>query len=146
LAYYPGNDYVDWVGALQDGWGQPGWLQPLVQFSLDHHKPLLVEFGIRHKEVPNKTHQQWINWLTAMFDYFESHPQIKAIIFSNHKGEPDPYPIPTDHVFLYDGKVNYAPDANDFDSRLIAGGEDIRALFAGRITDARYISTLVDRP
>jgi hypothetical protein len=143
-AYYPGDDYVDWVGALQSGWGKPNWLDPLQEFGIVHHKPVLVEFAIRHSS-SNLTHQQWINWLTAMFDYFESHPQIKAISYIND-GFPNPNPISTDPVFLYDGKVNYIPNVNDMDQRLMAGGDDIRALFADRVADSRYVSVLAVGP
>lgn len=144
-AYYPGDDYVDWVGALQAGWGKSNWLDPVYQFGIDHHKPLLVDFAIRHDHA-NLTHRQWINWLAAMFDYFEGHPQIKAISYANLKYYPDLNPNSTERVFLYDGKVNYVPNLNDMDQRLIAGGDDIRALFADRIADSRYISVLVGGP
>jgi hypothetical protein len=39
--------------------------------------------------------------------------------------------------------VNYVPDVNDYEQRLLAGGADIRASFTRRIADPRYISTLV---
>lgn len=145
-AYYPGDEYVDWVGADLNDWGKPNWLDPVYQFGIDHKKPFfLAEFAIRHLNV-KLTHAQQISWLNAMFDYFASHLQIKAVCYFNYKINPDSNPNSADHVFLYDKKVNYLPDANDFDQRLIAGGEDIRALFAGRIADPRYISTLVIAP
>ena len=144
-AYYPGDDYVDWIGALQPGSGVPSWLNPLNQFSKDHQKPLLVEFAIR-QENNNRTHQQWVNWLTTMFDYVKSHPQIKAISYINIKSHPDPITNSSDRIFLYDRKVYYVANVNDGDQRLIAGGDDIRALFADRIADSRYISTLVVAP
>jgi hypothetical protein len=78
-----------------------------------------------------------------MFDYFESHPQIKAIIYCNYKLNPDRSQDSVRHVWLYDGQVNYVPDVNDLDQRLLAGGADIRALFATRIVESRYISALV---
>lgn len=143
-AYYPGDSYVDWIGAHQDGWGEPNWIYPLNQFGIDHHKPLMVIFAIRH-QLSGRSRAQWINWLAGMFDYFKSHPQIKAIIYTNinwHVGTPDR----KDRVFLYDGKVSYVPNANDADRRLIAGGEDIRKLFSDQIADPRYISILVGEP
>jgi hypothetical protein len=142
-AYYPGDDYVDWIGSDLNDWGKPNWLDPVYQFGVDHKKPFfLAEFAIRHLDA-KLTHKQEINWLNAMFDYFEKHQQIKAISYFNYKMNPDSNPNSADHVFLYDNKVNYLPNANDFDQRLIAGGTDIRALFAGRIANPRYISTLV---
>ncbi len=145
-AYYPGDDYVDWVGTDLNDWGKPNWMDPIYQFGIDHGKPFfLTEFAIRHLDV-KFTHKQEVNWLNAMFDYFDSHPQIKAISYFNYKMNSDPNPNSTNHVFLYENKVNYLPDANDFDQRLIAGGDDIRALFASRIADPRYISTIMSAP
>lgn len=61
-----------------------------------------------------------------------------------HRGED--LPSPAERVYLYDGQVSYVPNVGDGDSRLLAGGEDVRALFARSIGDPRYISTLVIRP
>jgi len=145
-AYYPGDEYVDWVGGNINDWGVPSWLDPLVQFGIDHKKPFfLAEFAIRH-EGTKYTHIQRINWLNAMFNYFASHPQIKAIGYYNYQNNPDPNPSGSDHVFLYDGQVSYVPDVSDHDQRLIAGGNDIRALYASRIADPRYVSTLIIQP
>jgi hypothetical protein len=145
-AYYPGDDYVDWVGGDMNDWGLPHWLDPLYQFGIDHGKPFfLAEFAIRHQGT-TLTHAQQVQWLEAMFDYIESHPQIKAISYFNYKNNPDNTLGTVAHVYLYDGQVNYVPNVNDHDQRLIAGGEDMRTLFARRIANPRYISTLVVGP
>ncbi len=145
-AYYPGDDYVDWVGGDLNDWGRPSWLDPLYAFAVAHAKPFfVVEFGIRHTGT-GLNHQQQLNWLKSMFDYFESHPKIKAINYFNYKNIRDPNPRGRNHVFLYDGRVNYVPDVNDLDQRLLAGGEDMRALFAARISNPRYISVVVGAP
>lgn len=142
-AYYPGDAYVDRVGSDLNDWGQPSWLDPVYQFGVDRGKPFfLAEFGIRH-DGTGLTHVDQVRWLTAMFDYFESHPQIKAIIYCNYKLNPDRCQDSVRHVWLYDGQVNYVPDVNDLDQRLLAGGADIRALFATRIAESRHSSTLV---
>ena len=44
------------------------------------------------------------------------------------------------------GQVNYVPNVNDMDQRLLAGGDDVRALFASRIADPRYVSTITITP
>lgn len=145
-AYYPGDDYVDWVGGDLNDWGRPAWLDPLYRFGIDHDKPFfLAEFAIRH-EGTDLTHARQMRWLGAMFDYFESHPQIKAISYFNYKNNPDHSLGSVEHVYRYDGQVNYVPDVSDHDQRLLAGGDDMRALFASRIADPRYISTLVVGP
>jgi hypothetical protein len=145
-AYYPGDSYVDWVGADLNTWGYPGWLEPVYLFGLAHDKPFfLAEFAIRH-EGTQLTHQQQVKWLGDMFNFFESHPRIKAILYFNYRNRPDPDPDSPDHVYLYDDQVSYVPDVNDHDQRLIAGGDDIRKLFSTRISSPRYISTLVTTP
>jgi hypothetical protein len=136
-AYYPGDDYVDWVGADLNDWGKPAWLDPVYEFAVAHAKPMfLTEFGIRDGL---SDHEQITAWLGAMFDYVESHPQVKAISACNNKTWPDNDLGSGEHVWLYDRQVNYRPDVNDQDTRLLAGGTDIRALFAGRISDPRYV-------
>lgn len=145
-AYYPGDDYVDWVGADLNDWGKPNWIDPIYKFGVAHGKPFfLAEFAIRHLDA-KLTHKQEISWLTAMFDYFENHPKIKVISYFNYKNNPDPDPTSADHVLLDDGQVNYLPNANDFDQRLIAGGADIQALFSSRIANPRYVSTISVSP
>jgi beta-mannanase len=142
-AYYPGDDYVDWVGADLYPWGEPAWLEPVYQFGLAHNKPFfLAEFGIRQEET-SLTHQQHIQWLKDVFNYVESHPRIKVVLYFNYRTSPDKNLNSTDHVYLYDSQVSYAPDVNDNDFRLIAGGADIRELFATKISSSRYISEIV---
>jgi Glycosyl hydrolase catalytic core. len=62
------------------------------QFATAHKKPFfLAEFAIRH-DGTQLTHAQQVRWFRAMFDYFDHHPQIKAISYFNYKNSPDPTP------------------------------------------------------
>ena len=134
-----------WVPTPYDV-GPPSWLDPVYEFASQHSKPFfLAEWGVRH-DGSGLSPAQERAWMATMFDYFESHPQIKAISYFNYKNNLDPNPTSAGHVTLYDGQVNYVPDVSDHDQRLIAGGDDIRALFASRIANPRYISTLVSAP
>ena len=86
-AYYPGDDYVDWAGADIYAGALPGWLDPIYSFAVAHTKPVFVaEWGLRHEG--GGTPQQQQAWLGAMFDYFESHPDIKAINYFNYNSRP----------------------------------------------------------
>ena len=143
-SYYPGDDYVDWAGA--DNYAAPNWFDSLYNFAVAHQKPFFVaEWGAR---APGSklTHDQQNAWFEEMFDYFESHIKIKAILYFNYNwgnvSELTSLLTAADHVWLYDGQVNYQPNVNIGDSRLIAGGNDQRELFARRIQNQRYISTL----
>jgi len=140
-AYYPGDEYVDWIGVDFYDFGPPSWLEPIYEFSLDHQKPLMIgEFGVRHPG-SRFTPAEDQAWLDAMFDFFESHPNVKSITYSNFKSRPDAPSHMEDHVYLYAGAVNYHPDAKDGDHRLIAeSGANFRGTFASRIADPRYIS------
>jgi hypothetical protein len=145
-AYYPGDAYVDWVGSDLYEWGQPSWIDPVYAFAVAHAKPfILPEFGVRGA-YSDFTHAEHVQWLAAMLDYVESHPKIKAMTYFNYKGYPDPtYAERNTHVYLYDDQVNYVLDVNDDDLRLLAGGSDIRSMYAARIAASRYISTVVVR-
>jgi hypothetical protein len=144
-AYYPGDDYVDWVGVDVYDVGTPSWMDGSYAFALAHGKPVFIgEFGIRH-EWSSTAPSQWRAWLEAIFDYFESHPAVKAISYFNHNNRAGATHVkwdPSRDVFLYDGHVRYTPDVNDHDHRLLAGGPEIRAIFARRIASGRYLSTV----
>jgi hypothetical protein len=144
-AYYPGDGYVDWVGADVYDVGAPSWLDGPYGFAVAHGKPMFIgEFGIRH-EWSSLTPPQHRAWLEAMFDYFESHQAIKAISYfnlNNRRGATHVQWDPARDVFAYDGHVRYTPDRNDHDSRLIAGGPQIRAIYSRRISAGRYQSAV----
>ena len=144
-AFWPGDEYVDWVGIDHYDVGPPSWMDSLYRFAAQHGKPVFLgEFGIRHKS-STLTPPQQRQWLDAMFDYFAQHPLIKAITYFNYKAVPDSSP-PADRVVAYGGQVSYRPNVNDYDHRLIAGGPEIRALFARRIADPRYVSGVLRAP
>jgi hypothetical protein len=150
-SYYPGNDYVDWLGGDFYDQGSPrdprsnplnpnAYLDPLYAMALRHGKPFLLgEWGIRHRS-SRMTPAQHEVWLRQVFNYVETHPKIKGILYFNYKERGAPgrarkvIPFP-------DGEVIYNPDSNDGDFRLIAEGHaHYRRLFAQRIRSDRYIS------
>jgi hypothetical protein len=77
-----------------------------------------------------------------MFDYFESHPDIKAINYFNYN-----YRTAWDSsqaVYLDGGQVNYMPNVNDGDSRLLAqSGANFQGTYSSRIANPRYTSTIL---
>src|SRR5207248_2132066 len=105
-------------------------------------------FGIRHEfSVLTPTRQQ--DWLGSMFDYFESHADVKAISYFNYCYRPGAVHVkwdPARTVYLDNGQVNYEPNVNDLDSRLLAGGPDTQALFARLISSPRYVSAIATEP
>jgi hypothetical protein len=142
-AYYPGDAYVDWVGA--DFYQcPPEWLDPVYSFATTHGKPVFIaEFGFR----PAGGVEPYATRLTSMFAYIASHLAIKAFSYSNYKSNPDPtWADASTHTYLYDDQVNYIKNVYDDDGRLLAGGPEIRALYASLIGSPRYVSTVVTGP
>jgi len=155
-AYYPGDDYVDWVGADIYSWLPPTALDALYGFGVSHDKPFfLAEWGVRcHSQIfhgDSQTPAQELAWINGMFDYIAGHPKIKAIDFFDYKvwSDPDAAHL-AHHVYLYGGSVNYHPydpHVDDCDSRLLAdSGASWRAAFSARIADPRYISATLSEP
>jgi Glycosyl hydrolase family 26/PASTA domain len=145
-AYYPGDAYVDWIGADIEDFSAPSWLDPIYAFAVTHAKPFfLAEFGLRF-DGSTLTPAQDQAWLGDMFDYFESHPDLKAISYFNYNSRPD-HGIPWDPsraVYLYGGQVNYLANINDDDQRLLAeSGADFRGTYSRRIANPRYLSSIL---
>jgi hypothetical protein len=149
IAYWPGDDYVDWVGADIYDVSPSHWLNGPYGLAEAHHKPFFIgEFGIRH-EFSQLTPTQQQSWLASMFDYFESHAAVKAISYFNYCYRPGAVHVkwdPTRSVYLDGGQVNYVPNVNDLDSRLLAGGPEMQALFARRIASPHYVSAIATEP
>jgi hypothetical protein len=77
-----------------------------------------------------------------MFDYFESHPDIKAINYFNYNNRATWNP--SQAVYLDGGQVNYMPAVADGDSRLLAeSGANFQGTYSSRIANPRYTSTIL---
>jgi glycosyl hydrolase family 26/PASTA domain-containing protein len=141
-AYYPGDSYVDWVGADTGDFAPPDWLDSTYAFATSHAKPFfLAEFGIRHPS-STLTPTQDQTWLGSMFDYFESHPDIKAINYFNYNNRTTWNPAQA--VYLDGGQVNYMPNVDDGDQRLLAeSGANFQGTYSSRIANPRYTSTIL---
>lgn len=145
IAFYPGDDYVDWIGADIYDTSPLHWLNGPYSMAVAHKKPFVLgEFGIRH-EFSTLAPWQQQNWLEAIFDYIETHAAIKLISYFNYNYRAAAATVkwdPARDVYSADGKVSYVPNLNDLDSRLLAGGPEIQALFARRISAPRYVSPI----
>jgi hypothetical protein len=142
-AYYPGDAYVDWVGADTGDFAPPSWLDSPYAFATSHAKPFfLAEFGVRHPS-STLTPAQGQAWLGSMFDYFVSHSDIKAINYFNYNARTVPWDQ-SRALYLYGGQVNYLPNVDDGDQRLLAeSGANLRGTYSSRIADPRYISSIL---
>lgn len=90
-AFYPGDDYVDWVGG--DGYNWAGcrpkapsvsWqsiFQPFYSFAVAHHKPAIAaEFGLQYN--PADPSQQ-LSWFDNAVEQLQQWPDFKAISYFN---------------------------------------------------------------
>jgi len=90
-AYYPGDEYVDWVGVSGFNWGRgvggyPWWSfeamlgQPL-KYLKTLHKPIVITETASVEQGGSKS-----AWLTTTFRRIRAnHPEIKAVIYFNSK-------------------------------------------------------------
>jgi hypothetical protein len=147
--FYPGDDYVDWTGVNMYDDQPPASIEPGYQFAVSRKKPFFLgEWGVRvpaSRLTPTEQRQ----WLDAMFDMFASHPKIKAVVYYNYNqgsDAEDPAHM-GGHTSLYGGLVNYHPNVNNGDSRLLAeSGAGFRSTFARRIANGRYLSQVAGVP
>ena len=88
-------------------------------------------------------------WFRGEGSTLPNRPRIKAVVYYNyHQGfsQVDVSRM-SEHTFLNGGQVNYVPNVNDGDSRLVAdSGAGWRALFARRLASRRYISVVQGVP
>ncbi len=146
-SYYPGDTYVDWVGADHYDFGSVTYLDPHYNFAVVHNKPFfLAEWGVKHSGSTLSALQQQ-QWIQDMFNYIASHPKIKASLYFNYNmngpANEDPAHL-TDHIWLYNNTVNYHPSTNNNDHRLVGeNGANFRNTFATNIAQSRYISTVL---
>lgn len=141
-AYYPGDSYVDWAGADIYDNVPMSWLDSVYAFALAHAKPFfLAEWGVRLGG-STLTPAQDQAWIGSMFDYFESHPDIKAINYFNYNNRSTW--DPSHAVYLDGGQVNYTPSVADGDSRLLAeSGANFQGTYSTRIANPRYTSLIL---
>jgi len=77
-AWYPGDDYVDWVGISY--FNQPQhYMQPVVQFAHDHGKPVMI---CESSAATFKTQyaNSWNLWFVPFFKFIASN-DIKAVCY-----------------------------------------------------------------
>lgn len=92
--YYPGDDYVDWLGMSAYGMQFPhsDWITPEAAFqdaynelcALSPAKPVMMaEWGIG--EFPDDGHKA--NWITEAMHLMERMPRLKAAVFWHERWE-----------------------------------------------------------
>lgn len=83
-SYYPGDDYVDWVGFSY--WsGSVRGNMGIMEFAEKHDKPVFIaESAARKNWTPKADGQKlWNKWFVKYFKQIEKHPRIKAISYIN---------------------------------------------------------------
>lgn len=109
--YYPGDRYVDWIGA--DGYPRSpdqSFAQvfaPFMVWAAAVHKPIIIgEFGQQAGARGSRA-----DWLDDARVYVKDHPQIKAIsYFESARGVSGSYAVATEYSALV-AMTNWAHDA-----------------------------------
>ena len=118
--------------------------------AVAHSKPFIVASFALRSHLSLLAPADDVQYLLSLFDWFESHPDVRAIEYVDAIGgtvTPDDLAAPA--VFLDDGQGSYRAwspsdgyDEED-DGRLLADdGVNRSALFAGRIANPRYVSAI----
>jgi hypothetical protein len=154
-SYYPGDRYVDWIGSDTFDREPIGYLAPPYGFAIDHAKPFVVAGFALRSQLSLFDPLDDVSYLSSLFDWFESHPDVRAIDYLDKiSGSPaTPQELGPPSVSLDDGQVSYLPwspsdgyDAEN-DGRLLADdGAHRIAIFAGRIANPRYVSSITSAP
>lgn len=90
--WYPGDDYVDWIGISVFQIGDEGYHRApnrdrVLEFARAKAKPVLVaeasaiRYTRRQKTLTGQAY--WDYWYKPFFDLIESHPEIKAVSIIN---------------------------------------------------------------
>lgn len=101
--YYPGDQYVDWVGA--DGYSRaPNWpsfetmFTKPSQFAARHHKPFMVcETGVNRLNLQSgqtygsTAQSRWVDGLRTSLSE-NALPNLKALLYFHVDGDNDPLP------------------------------------------------------
>ena len=85
LNWYPGDDYVDWVGI--SCFSVPNFfIGPVVEFAKNHKKPVMIAEGTSYGVGVHKGRLSWESWYKIMFSMVEEY-KIKAISYINSNWE-----------------------------------------------------------
>jgi len=88
LSWYPGDDYVDWVGI--SCFSLPNfYIAPVVEFAGKHKKPVMIAEGTPRGVGVHKGKLSWESWYKIMFLMVEKY-NIKAVSYINSNWEAQP--------------------------------------------------------
>lgn len=83
-AYYPGDQYVDWIGtscyfSKAVSYGYPSYLMKETE-AISANKPVMIsEGGYGTSDCDN------LLWVREWFGLKETHPRVKAVVWENHE-------------------------------------------------------------
>lgn len=85
MAYYPGDEYVDWWGVdtfSPEELTNP-WLAEFFGLADAHRKPVMIGEATPRYVGADKGWESWLNWYKPFFEMVRMHPEIKAISYIN---------------------------------------------------------------
>jgi hypothetical protein len=88
-AYYPGDEYVDWVGISY--FAQPQeMMKPVLNFAAKHGKPVMIAESTPQGMGTLMGKLSWNTWFNPFFHFMRVNPAIKAISYINSNWEEQP--------------------------------------------------------
>jgi hypothetical protein len=153
-SYYPGDRYVDWIGSDTYDREPIDYLEAPYAFAVSRAKPFILAGFVLRSHPSLLDPEADVGYLSSVFDWFESHPDVRAIDYLDKMDSPaTQQELAPPSVSLDDGQVSYLPwsatggyDDED-DGRLLADdGVQRSAAFAGRIANPRYVSNISTAP
>ncbi|WP_353776960.1 glycosyl hydrolase [Winogradskyella sp. 3972H.M.0a.05] len=86
-AWYPGDDYVDWVGISVFGHAYGGanfgtYCDDVLDFAKAHKKPIMIAESSPIKGIDKENTEVWEQWFVNFFDFIYN-KNIKAVSFIN---------------------------------------------------------------
>lgn len=86
-AWYPGDDYVDWVAisVFEHAYGGPdfgSYCNEVLAFAKAHHKPVMIAESSPIRGIDRKGTKAWDQWFAPYFTFIYN-KNIKAISFIN---------------------------------------------------------------
>ncbi|MEL6918695.1 MAG: glycosyl hydrolase [Bacteroidota bacterium] len=86
-AWYPGDDYVDWVAISVFGHAYNGtdfgpYCDDVLEFAKQHKKPVMIAEANPVKGIYKENNEVWDQWFVNFFSFIY-HKNIKAISFIN---------------------------------------------------------------
>jgi hypothetical protein len=109
-AYYPGDDYVDWMGYSHFTTQGNG----IFELATTHNKPIMIaeatpiDYNLAAAADANGE-SAWNGWFAPLFAHIDSHPSIRALAYINDNWPAKPMWATNDYFKNTDSRIQKSP-------------------------------------